>query len=319
MQTRLSEAVQARLRCPSCGSPLRATPGGALCAGTACGISYPIIDGVPVLIDERRQHFLEDFALRRDTTFRLQSSKTEGLLHGVLDLLPDISNTIGAARNYARFRDLLLARTPAPRVLVLGGSIPGNGMEVLASAPALELVATDVSFGPLTALICDAHDIPFADESFDGLIVQVVLEHVRRSWQMRGGDPQGAEAERSRVCRDAVHAAGAHGSLRLYAFHAFRSSPAVSTFPGDRERICLWAGNGPAWSYQYFLLSFTSSRALRGLLRAFVRLTAFYLSISTTIWSEMETDFRSVFHRREKRRDLQRSRAGGLHKGAITS
>jgi len=32
-----------------------------------------------------------------------------------------------------------------------------------------------------------------------------------------------------------------------------------------------------AWSYQYFLLSFTSSRALRGLMRVFARLTSFYL------------------------------------------
>jgi len=32
-----------------------------------------------------------------------------------------------------------------------------------------------------------------------------------------------------------------------------------------------------AWSYQYFLLSFTASRTLRGLLRAFAQMTAFYL------------------------------------------
>ena len=29
-----------------------------------------------------------------------------------------------------------------------------------------------------TSLICDAHDIPFADGCFDGVIVQAVLEHV---------------------------------------------------------------------------------------------------------------------------------------------
>jgi hypothetical protein len=46
-------------------------------------------------------------------------------------------------------------------VLVAGGSIPGEGMEALATAQSLELVATDVSFGPLTVLVCDAHDIPF--------------------------------------------------------------------------------------------------------------------------------------------------------------
>ncbi len=36
-------------------------------------------------------------------------------------------------------------------------------------------------------------------------------------------------------------------------------------------------GMALAWSYQYFLLSFTASRPLRGVMRAFARLTSFYL------------------------------------------
>jgi ubiquinone/menaquinone biosynthesis C-methylase UbiE len=42
----------------------------------------------------------------------------------------------------------------------------------------IELVSTDVSRAPLTVIICDSHDSPFDNETFDGAIVQIVLEHV---------------------------------------------------------------------------------------------------------------------------------------------
>src|SRR5437773_10814883 len=47
------------------------------------------------------------------------------------------------------------------------------------------------------------------------------------------------------------------------------------------EEIDSGVGNGPgaalAWSWQYFLLSFATSRRTRSMVRAFVRLTAFWL------------------------------------------
>ena len=86
-------------------------------------------------------------------------------------------NVKGAA-NYARFAELLSARSESPKVLVIGGSILGEGMQALVNQPSIELIETDVSFGPRTQLILDAHDIPFEDETFDGVVVQAVLEHV---------------------------------------------------------------------------------------------------------------------------------------------
>jgi len=275
---KLSDHIQAQLRCPACRAQLKVTPEHALCSSVECGTCFPVIDGVPILIDEEKSIFsLEDFALRRNTTFHLRPSTLETLLHGLSDLLPDISTAVGAKRNYSQFRDLLLARTPAPKVLVLGGSIPGEGMEALATAPSLELVATDVSFGPLTALVCDAHDIPFADETFDGVIVQAVLEHVVDPYQ----------------CVEEIHRVLKRGGV-VYAetpfmqqVHMGRYDFTRFTHSGHRRlfRRFVEIASGPvcgpgmalAWSYQYFLLSFTASRALRGLMRAFARLTSFYL------------------------------------------
>ena len=68
-------------------------------------------------------------------------------------------------------------------------------MDPVVNNPAIELVETDVSFGPRTALICDAHNIPFAEGSFDGVVAQAVLEHVL--------DPYSCVAEIYRVLKPA--------------------------------------------------------------------------------------------------------------------
>ncbi len=92
---------------------------------------------------------------------------------------PGITREPRAKRNYAKFVDLLLEKTDRPRVLVLGGSIEGQGMEPLLSNPNIELVETDVAFGPRAKMICDAKaTLPYADGSFDGVVAQAVLEHV---------------------------------------------------------------------------------------------------------------------------------------------
>jgi SAM-dependent methyltransferase len=274
----LSQDVYGRLRCPICTARVEPAHGDFLCIAPDCGARFPIVSGVPVLINEGRSLFsLRDFVTRRDTTFHLQPSRTDKLLRRLLALLPGIGRSVGAERNYARFGALLLDQTPAPRILILGGSIVGEGMEVLTGNSAFELVATDVSWGPQTALICDAHDIPFDDESFDGVVIQAVLEHVV--------DPYRCVAEVHRVLKQnglvyaetpfmqQVHM-GAYDFTRFtHSGHRrlFRSFSEVASGP-----IC-GPGMALAWSYQYFLLSFTTSKVLRGLIRAFASVTAFYL------------------------------------------
>ena len=96
----------------------------------------------------------------------------------VSNSIPTLSANVMACANFRQFRNQLCRRAERPRVLVIGGSIVGDGVESLVSDPGIELLETDVALGPRTQLICDAHDIPFQNEAFDGVILQAVLEHV---------------------------------------------------------------------------------------------------------------------------------------------
>jgi SAM-dependent methyltransferase len=274
----LTSNLQDRLRCPVCRAKL--TPGSTefVCTNMACGGRFPIVDGVPVLLNEGRSVFsIDDFIRRRDTTFHLRPRRFETILQRLLAWLPEISASVGAGRNYAQFRDWLLKETPGPMVLVVGGSILGVGMAALSHDTRFEFVATDVSMGPLTALICDSHDLPFEDETFDGVIVQAVLEHVV--------DPYRCVEEIHRVLKPSglVYAE----TPFMQQVHMGRYDFTRFTHSGHRRLFRQFAevSSGPiggpgmvlAWSYQYFLLSFADSRILRGFLRAFAQLTSFYL------------------------------------------
>jgi SAM-dependent methyltransferase len=70
------------------------------------------------------------------------------------------------------------------RVLVVGGGSIGAGSATLLAAPGLEFVETDVFIGPRTRVICDAHDLPFADGTFAAVVCQAVLEHVLDPWRV---------------------------------------------------------------------------------------------------------------------------------------
>ncbi len=149
----------------------------------------------------------------------------------------------------------------------------GEGIEAITAHPRIELVESDAAFGPRTTLVCDAHSLPFEDNSFDGVIVQAVLEHVVDPWR----------------CVEEIHRVLKEDSL-VYAetpfmvqVHGGRYDFTRFTHLGHRrlfrkfEEIESGAVCGPgmalAWSYRYFLLSFTTSKLLRSLIGVFVRLT----------------------------------------------
>jgi SAM-dependent methyltransferase len=285
---KLTAPVQELLRCPICkgrltleGEQFRCLNAGCRGSPSGDGGSFPIVNGVPILINERASVFtIADYVLGRDTFFARKSR-----LQRALDrLTPSISGNVNSRQHYERLAQELLGqagrRSPSggrPLVLVVGCGTLGQGMETLIGHPEIELVETDVAFGPRTALICDAHDLPFADTAFDAVVAQAVIEHVV--------DPYRCVAEIHRVLNPAglVYAETpfmqqVHG--KPYDFTRFTYLGHRRLFRQFEELesgVVCGPGMALAWSYQHFALSFVRSRAARRLLQILTSFTSFYL------------------------------------------
>ncbi|PYX67349.1 MAG: methyltransferase type 11, partial [Acidobacteria bacterium] len=271
----LSEAVQGLLRCPNCRSGLIFQSGCLCCASRLCGMQFPVVDGVPVLINDHNSLFArEDFVAGKNTTFDLSRRR---FVRRLDRLLPTLGRNVKAKRNYQAFAELLLKPSSNPVVLIIGGSILGCGLEALAQQPKIQLTETDVSFGPRTQLICDAHDLPFENNSFDGVVVQAVLQYlVEPSRCIREVErvlkPCGLVYAESAFMQQVVHG--------RYDFTRFTHLGLRRLFRGFEE-----VGSGPvcgpgmalAWSCQFFLLSLATSRWMRRVMRVIGRLTLFWL------------------------------------------
>jgi SAM-dependent methyltransferase len=81
-------------------------------------------------------------------------------------------------RNIGDFLSHVQANSREPMVLVVGGGAIGSGMNALYKVQGVRVVGVDVYVSPNIEIICDGHRLPFSDESFDGVVIQAVLEHV---------------------------------------------------------------------------------------------------------------------------------------------
>jgi SAM-dependent methyltransferase len=260
--------------CPSCQHELSFIHDHYTCTAISCQAEYPIVNNIPILIDDAKSIFKKtDFLNAAETTFNTKRQNYKNLAKKIL---PSISKNINVKKNVGKYADLLIERNAKPRVLIVGGGILGAGMEVL-EEKGIELIETDVSFGPRTKLIADAHAIPFKSESFDGVVVQAVLEHVL--------DPQQCVAEIYRVLRkdgfvyaetpfmQQVH-------MPPYDFTRFTYLGHIRLFRHFRmleSGFALGPGSALAWSTMYFYLSFSNNKWIRMAFAAIVHLTAFWL------------------------------------------
>ncbi len=236
--------------------------------------SYPIINGIPVLINENKSLFnIEHFQNQAETTF---NKKRLSLKKTAKTLLPSISKNFVAKKNYKFLKHILIKNNDNPKVLVIGGGIEGSGFEQLIDER-IFIVETDVSFGPKTKVIADAHCLPFKDKTFDGVIVQAVLEHVL--------DPKICVNEIARVIKDngyvyaetpfmqQVHMAPYDFTRFTYLGHR----RLFSHFSVVKSGSAIGPGSALAWSYLYFLMSFSNSRIIKYALATFAFLTSFWL------------------------------------------
>jgi SAM-dependent methyltransferase len=314
----LSAEVRAIVCCPSCRGEL--TDGGAewQCKAGRCGARFPAVDGVPILINEAKSLFtIADFLDHKPMYFR----PVGGVRRWISARLPKESQNLAAKNVMTDMRERLRARGGRSKVLVIGGSKIGAGVRVLVDDPELEVIETDVSWGPRTQMICDGHDLPFRDGSIDAVVIQAVLAYVV--------DPERCVAEIHRVLKDdgLVFADTPFMQQvvgREYDFWRFTRLGHRRLFRRFRECASgMTSGPGAAlaWSGKFFLTSFARGKATRAALSGLGRVAFFWLKYFDHLLVRRDAAFDaagSFYFLGEKSdetlsdRDLIRSYRGGL-------
>jgi SAM-dependent methyltransferase len=164
------------LRCPICHGSVEEPP--FRCSNQYCDASdgYRMSAGQPVLIDFVKSIFTPDI-FDRGPGQVLDRTSTGSPVGRFLRRVT-YGNSAAARTICSRFMRELLAETERPIVLIIGGGTIGEGMQPLYDWPEIRIMGVDAYASPQTSLVCDAHDLPFTDETFDGVIIQAVLEHV---------------------------------------------------------------------------------------------------------------------------------------------
>ena len=264
----------------------------------SCRHTYPVVNGIPVLIDERTSIFTyQDFTSQQSLFFDIS---TKGkMLNKLAKFLPTLGGNNLGKTNYSLLGQLLKWQGRKARVLILGGSIPGDGIEDFLQDEHLDIVESDVSFGPRTQIVLDAHHIPYADQTFDCVVAQAVLEHVM--------DPQQCVKEIYRVLKpeglvyaETPFMQQVHGNA--YDFTRYTRSGhrrLFRYFAEVKSGVAGGSGTAFAWSYQYLLLSlFGFNQPMRFGIKVFARVTGFWLKYFDYLerWNKRAIDAASGFY-----------------------
>lgn len=163
--------------CPCCHRGALVREKQTLICPSCCGV-FPLVDGVPILLNDSNSVFAISDYLRQDSydgaNYGSQNEKTSGarciyrkFAHYISEagIKTDHLDAEGAIARL--FRESFYR----PQILVIGsGNVryPDSG----------DFVYSDVAITAGVSLIADAHDLPFSNNAFDMVVAVAVLEHV---------------------------------------------------------------------------------------------------------------------------------------------
>jgi SAM-dependent methyltransferase len=146
----------------------------------------------------------------------------------------------------------LLGRTKDFTILEIGGGLQSDGRKYLRPEINNHIINLDINYTEGVHLIGDAHQLPFKDNSFDAVMIQSVLEHVR--------DPTLVVAEIHRILNK---------NGLVYAMIPFIQG--YHSYPGDYQR---YTEEGLQQLFKHFKL--VKSDVALGPASAFVMNTVYF-------------------------------------------
>jgi len=181
------EDVKKILVCPCSGRPLVQKDDffTTLTDGKSSEIRYRFVNNQPVLVDFANSVLDENEIFMRggNSVLQRRQSRLRRWIKGCL-LHPDANRLAG--RTAEQFTRMLKEKVKKPRVLMVGAGEKGIGTNIFYDDPDIQVVGFDIYASPLTHFIADAHQIPVASESVDGIWIQYILEHVLDPWRVVG-------------------------------------------------------------------------------------------------------------------------------------
>lgn len=230
---------------------------------TSCGTRFPIVNGVPVLINDENSVFaVSDYQGPADyvgASYGRAADRVRGLRRVARRTIRRMKDLPVGMRHFGHDQALAAVRRshPRPDVLVIGagGASCGEASDAI--------VTTDVAFGPSLDAIADAHDLPFPDARFDLVIAVAVLEHV--------ADPQRCVSEIWRVLRPDGHVFAVTPFLQpvhMGAYDFTRFTPLghrrlFRRFDAVEQGVASGVGSSAAWTLGALLESLSGRRAWR--------------------------------------------------------
>lgn len=260
----LAGATASRWRCPTChASALSTQTDGVLC--NRCSTHYPTIAGRPVLIASDN----DVFASRRDAN--IAPPKTSRARR----VAPSLSLNLSRKPCLVDLARRLDATHKPTAVLLVGSGSQRQQIERLFARERpdarITVVACDVAYDADVDLWCDAHELAFADASFDAVVTTAVLEHV--------ADPSRVMVEIERVVTTGGYVYSEIPFMQqvhegAYDFTRYTMSGHRLLAAGFDE-IASGVVAGPAtalgWAIEHFALAFSSGARSRAVTKFAVR------------------------------------------------
>jgi len=260
------------LRCPDCKGNLSTDQTFPNLICMHCEAEFPIFDNSPILLSKSNTLFPKN-ALYISLNNRIVSQRNK-----MARYIPKLSINLAREKLDIFFRHVSSFAEENAQVLVIGSGTQKTWMDRKSSIyKNIKLIYTDIDTTSMVDIYCDAHELPFIDSIFDGVITTAVLEHVLY--------PEIVAKEIDRVLRidgllyseipfmQQVH----EGKYDFTRYTLSGHRRLFNSFTEIDAGMVAGPGTVLAWSIENFILAFFMNQTIRKTLKILSRVLFFWL------------------------------------------